>query len=125
MEIPKLETGMLVKLADDTIAIVIENVVRGRSVPDNEVTRSVFALVDSRGDAIYSDGYSPDLTHKRHSSGDIVEIRGGSIFNPRSILYLMENKFDQLPLLWKRETAKKMTIEEIEKILGYKVDIVN
>lgn len=28
-------------------------------------------------------------------------------------------------LLWKREEVKKMTVEEIEKELGYKIDIVS
>lgn len=28
-------------------------------------------------------------------------------------------------LLWKREEAKKMTVEEIEKELGYKIEIVS
>lgn len=122
MDIPKLETGMLVKLADDTIAIVLTNCVE--TIANGEPQHRKFVLLDRRGDAIYSHQYSVDLTHGKHSSGDIVEIRGTSIFNPRCILDLMENKFDQLPLLWKRETAKKMTLEEIEKILGHKVEIV-
>lgn len=123
MEIPKLEAGMLVKLADDTIAVVLTNCVE--AIVDDEPQRRKFALVDRRGDCIYSHQYSVDLTHGKHSSGDIVEIRGSSIFNPRCLLDLMDNKFEQLPLLWKRETAKKMTLEEIEKILGHKVEIVN
>lgn len=122
MDIPKLETGMLVKLADDTIAIVLTNYVE--AMIGEEPAHRKFVLVDRRGDAVYSHQYSVDLTHCKHSSGDIVEIRGSSIFNPKCILDLMENKFDQLPLLWKRDVAKKMTLEQIEAILGYKVDIV-
>lgn len=32
---------------------------------------------------------------------------------------------DNRPLLWSRQEAKKMTVEEIEKALGYKVEIVS
>lgn len=32
---------------------------------------------------------------------------------------------DHRPLLWSRQEAKKMTVEEIEKELGYKVEIVS
>ena len=117
-----LRTGMLVKLEDGSVCVVFRECLR--VAPEGIITAK-FALVDARGDVIYGDGYTDALEHKRHPSANIVEVRGSEVFNPRCILDLMDNKFEQSPCLWKRQVTKKMTLEEIEKILGHKVDIVN
>ena len=56
---------------------------------------------------------------------DIVEVYGyvqGCDYYARESGYIGPN---HRPLLWYRQEAKKMTVEEIEKILGYKVEIVS
>lgn len=52
---------------------------------------------------------------------DIVEVYGGCYSRGESLKISTEDR----DLLWKREEAKKMTVEEIEKELGYKIEIVS
>lgn len=52
---------------------------------------------------------------------DIVEVYGYSRLNCTTALVSTENR----PLLWKREEPKEMSLEEVEKALGYPVKIVN
>ena len=52
---------------------------------------------------------------------DIAEVYGRHKFRYHGLDISTENR----PLLWKREEPKEMTIEEIEKALGYPVKIVN
>ena len=56
--------------------------------------------------------------HMRHY--DIVEVYGYSLYANCA----RDVSTDDRKLLWKREEAKKMTVSEIEKILGYKVEVV-
>lgn len=67
-----------------------------------------------------------DLTHDLicPSQGDltITSVYGYCTFGFKSCAISTDDR----PLLWKREEpAKKMTVEEIEKELGYKVEIVS
>ena len=51
---------------------------------------------------------------------DIVEVYGYSLYANCA----RDVSTDDRELLWKREEAKKMTVSEIEKALGYKVEVV-
>lgn len=75
-------------------------------------------------------GYNDDLTDSGRTSlfvgtanenYDIVEVYGYSRNNCTTVSVSTENR----TLLWKREEPKEMTLEEIEKALGYPVKIVN
>ena len=67
--------------------------------------------------------YNKDMQHDailKDTSYDITEVYGHSVFSAFSLDISTEHRL----LLWKREEAKKMTVSEIEKILGYKVEVV-
>ena len=51
---------------------------------------------------------------------DIIEVYD----RPSLCCFTTEVSTENRELLWKREEAKKMTVSEIEKILGYKVEVV-
>lgn len=74
--------------------------------------------------------YNDDLTDSDRTSCigseanenyDIVEVYGYSMINGRTREIETANR----KLLWKREEPKEMTLEEVEKILGYSIKIVN
>ena len=65
----------------------------------------------------------PAITYDK--TKDIVEVYGyvqGTDYYARESGCISP---DHRPLLWSRQEAKKMTVEEIEKVLGYKVEIVS
>lgn len=47
------------------------------------------------------------------------------VYGTTSNAHMLDNSTDGRQLLWKRQVPKKMTVEEIEKILGYKIEIVS
>lgn len=94
--------------------------------------------------------YNPDMVVSLHNSYDTIDMEDNFFnvksltpefeyrgFPPGSILavveaiygrsnnkYLMHNTTHGRQLLWKRPETKKMTVSEIEKILGYKIEVV-
>lgn len=79
-------------------------------------------LIDDDGRFEWFSGYNHFLTHKIHKALDIVEVYGlvGDGWEYEAILL----DTDHRPLLWKRPDPVKMTVEEINKKLGYEVEIV-
>lgn len=80
---------------------------------------------DRRGEPV--NNYLPNLTHNLSSrfdcvqTLDIMEVYG----HPALKYHALEISTEYRPLLWKREEPKEMTLEEVEKILGYSIKIVN
>lgn len=81
---------------------------------DSDLTASVYIL---------GLGFSATSTEK-HKSFDIVEVYGHIKDTDH---YCFENDIstDYRPLLWSRTPIKKMTVSEIEKELGYRIEIVS
>lgn len=119
-----LKPGYVVKLRDDTCHII--------AVAGNEtliVTNgtSEWKYLSSGWDyslnsTIREGRPYPALTYD--SSKDIVAVYGyvQGTENYTHAGYISSN---HRPILWSRQEAKKMTVEEIEKELGYKVEIVS
>lgn len=107
-----LKTGMRVKTRDGEIQIVIKNTLfRGEPID----------IIVSKNGWNRLDRYNEDLTNINHKLLDIVEvytIDGNEDNFTRSFL-----NTDKRKLYWKREEAKEMTLEEIEKELGYKIKL--
>ena len=66
------------------------------------------------------DYINEDLTCKFGEEFDITKVEA------HSMAYRCWPKYNDKPdkLLWKRQTPKKMTVAEIEEILGYKIEII-
>lgn len=65
--------------------------------------------------------YNDDLTHQAKQKFDIVKVYGLTSYETEPLEFELKNR----PLLWERKETKKMTIAEIEDILGYKIEIVS
>lgn len=111
-----LRTGMIVTHRNGDRRIVYNNICV-QSVYDGESI-----LMNSTGVWCNLSNYHKDLTHKDFSELDIVKVavipRVVDMHNPFDVTYTQT--------IWERpEPTKKITISEIEKILGYKVEIIN
>lgn len=97
-------------------------------VTRNDIDQLV--MVDQYNGYMPLSEYNDDLTDSDRTSClgseadenyDIVEVYGYSAINGRT----REIETAHRKLLWKREEPKEMTLEEVEKALGYPVKIVN
>lgn len=105
-----LKTGMIVELRNGKTGIVL--------------------LDTANGDIISSTCYMPfdsiydDLTNVNDNDYDIIKI-----YQPQTNKsFLPEGKIDlnnkNVKLIWQRQQPKKMTLKEIEKELGYPIEII-
>lgn len=107
-----LEVGMLVKLKNGNRAVVMQ------------YGGGLFLMINNN-ECAYLDEYNDDLTYDDDDewrSEDIMEVY--SLSNDITSLDFLFIT-DYRNLLWKREKAVEMTLDEIEKALGHKVKIVN
>lgn len=66
--------------------------------------------------------YNDDLTHRANQIFDIVKVYGFTSYETEPLEFELDNR----KLLWERkEETKKMTVAEIENILGYKIEVVS
>ena len=66
------------------------------------------------------DSVSNDLRHCSNSGYDIMEVYG----LPKHAMYVHNINTEGRELLWKREEVKEMTVEQIEKELGYTIKVI-
>lgn len=66
--------------------------------------------------------YSNDLKHNTYQDLDIVKVEIPS--HPYAFTNIPYDKRDR-KLMWERKEPKKMTVAEIEAILGYKIEVVS
>ena len=66
--------------------------------------------------------YNNDLTNAKYKELDIMVVEIAN--HPYAFTNIQYNK-SYRKLVWKRKEPKKMTVAEIEAILGYKVEIVS
>lgn len=110
-----LKVGYIVKLKESTVP----HMVAMNNVGD-------MGFVDKDGGWLNLNTYSKELADKLPILGSdwsVMEVYGYSYFIRDAYKFTTDNR----KLLWKREEekpAKKMTVAEIEKILGYKVEVV-
>jgi translation initiation factor 2 beta subunit (eIF-2beta)/eIF-5 len=106
-----LKTGYKVKTKNGINWVVIKDV-------ETMMYGHQSLLLAKEGGFEIGDLYNDDLTFARNDEYSIVEVfenrNSSSILNPK----------EKGKLLFKRETPKEMTVEEIEKELGYKIKII-
>ena len=107
----ELEVGYLVELRSGHKAMVMP-------VDSDE---NPIILVGEKGlwNNLYC--YNDDLNHIFHGSDDIIKVWDFSkIYRD---VFSFDTKYREL--LWERKEKRKMTVAEIERILGYEVEIVS
>jgi hypothetical protein len=115
--------------ADLKVGYVVKTRARGLFMVTRNDTDQLVMVGPSDGwMPIYE--YNDDLTDSNRTSldgseawaaYDIVEVYGYSMLNGRTLKVETAHR----KLLWKREEPKEMTLEEVEKALGYPVKIIN
>ena len=116
----ELETGMVVKLRSEKIYLVMRNCNYEDDYYGNDV------LVNNNGWLNLKD-YNDDMTFSETSFNefDIMEVyKLANIMDSVSMGINNSEVTDEKHLIFKRPVPRKMTKEEIETILGYKVEIV-
>ena len=102
----ELRTGMIVTLRDNSRMTVFLG-----------TDRLAINYITDGSQWINLDCYQGDLTHAKRSEFDIVAV--ASTQSPTDIF----GRRTSTKIIWERP-AKKMTVSEIEAILGYKIEIV-
>ena len=119
-----LKVGYVVKLRDGRLCMVAEIGNKG----------SLILVCAEHGGYDYVSRWNTGLTFNSYAAygypkrvkedgHDIVEVYG-HINNSTYYDDALNISTDHRPLLWSRETVKKMTVSEIEKKLGYKIEVV-
>lgn len=123
--------GILVQSRTREVAEVLAKWIKNRGMKKSDLkdgmickTREgeTFIWLDGelRGKNYWCSGTLEDLTNATNDSLDIVTIY---ITDTPTLGDMLNVKRDTHVLIWEREETKKMTLEEIEKELGYKVEI--
>lgn len=105
MRLNELKTGMVVMFRDKGLYLVIK------------IDDEIFFTNETEWNPARV--YREDMTNKDFSEFDIIKVYKGIKGSIRQILNVEENR-----LIWERKEKKKMTISEIEKKLGYEIEIV-
>ena len=111
-----LRTGMIVTYREGRRGVVYLNVYPVQLDKSNDV------IVDNGDGWMRLADYNEDLTCKSYDKYDIVKIE--SVPNVLWFTTPFDEKL-KTKVLWERPETKKITISEIENILGYKVEIIN
>ena len=80
-------------------------------------------LIASNGH-IYLDSFNDDLTHHNSGSFDIIKIE--ECLLAMNLVQNVDQIYElHMKHIWERKEPKKMTVAEIEAILGYKIEVVS
>lgn len=80
--------------------------------------------VDNEDNFFNVKSLTPEFEYRGFPPGSIVAVVE-EIYGRSNNKYLMHNTPHGRQLLWKRPETKKMTVSEIEKIFGYKIEVVS
>ena len=112
-----LKVGYVVKLRDGSLGMIMISGVYDNKDPGLIMIKTSGCWADIARDI--DDNLCYCYKYNRRDC-DIVEVYGYSTYAYCALKVSTDNR----ELLWKREEAKKMTVAEIEKALGYKVEVV-
>lgn len=119
MTLNDLKTGMIVTWRNGEKATVLRDTINFESL---WLAGRNF-LVQCSGDGwIALANYNDDFTNKFVDGYDIVKVEVPK--NPCDCFDYERRNFKS-KVVWEKETAVKMTVSEIEKKLGYKIEIVS
>lgn len=111
----ELKTGMMVTLRNGAEYYVLRKLSSEEHMFDDDVS-ILYSMVT--GEAISLDRYNGYLEDMENHSLDVVEVAVntlGNLFEPKGLKVIYSSKDEKV----------KMTLKEIEKALGYAVEVVN
>jgi hypothetical protein len=118
-----LRTGMIVTLRNGKEYVFFRNFVTTTEYSMNTSADGVFVYGQKRMWMLGCD-YNNNLLMKEreHSQFDVMKVE---MCNHPYCFMDPEYGKDNRKLIWERQEAKKMTVSEIEAILGYKIEVVS
>ena len=116
-----LKTGMIVTFRNGTRCLVMRDISYPLRVNADGCTNFFIGLDDSET-WTYFDNYGDDLTNIFSKTFDIVKVE--RVEYPIDILHREKWERHEAIVVWERIEPKKMTLAEIEKELGYPVEVV-
>lgn len=102
-----LKVGYLVKFRNGEFAHVVDTIDEGMCLDTKDRWNTLR-------------NYNNDLTNRTAHMINIIEVYGYTRYGLNAHKFEIGNR----ELLWKREEVKEMTIEEIQKVLGHKIKVV-
>lgn len=122
MKLSDLKTGMHVILRDGDEYIVLKDTCLYSTYDYDTYEKNIIKRLNSKAYTSL-DNYNEDFTSTRFKDLDIVEVYSCNCVT--AILESVKNEPDSFIRIFEERPTKKMTLEEIEKELGYKIEIVN
>lgn len=118
MTLNDLKTGMIVTWRNGKKATVLRD-----TVGFTNMFQGMNFLVTCSGDGwVRLANYNNDFTNRTLNTYDIVKVEVP--YHPCDCFDYERDNFNS-KVIWEEETAVKMTVAEIEKKLGYKIEIVS
>lgn len=124
MKLNELKTGMHVILRDGSEYIVLKDTCLYSNYSNYDYDTYEKNIIKTLNSRTYTslNNYNEDFTSAISNWLDIVEVYTCNYVT--AILESVKNEPDSFTRIFEERT-KKMTLEEIEKELGYKIEIVN
>lgn len=122
MKLSDLKTGMHVILRDGDEYIVLKDTCLYSNYDYDTYEKNIIKTLNSRTYTSLNN-YNEDFTSAISNWLDIVEVYTCNCVT--AILESVKNEPDSFIRIFEEKPTKKMTLEEIEKELGYKIEIIN
>lgn len=113
----QLESGMVLTNRTGARFMFYNNCVYSKS---GEFLDHTNILVTKNGTWSLFERYNEDLTHDTYNEMDVIKVEVLRHAKDIWCAYTPENYVT----IWERNPPKKMTVSEIESILGYKIEII-
>lgn len=122
MKLSDLKTGMHVILRNGDEYIVLKDTCLYSNYDYDTYEKNIIKTLNRRT-YINLNNYNEDFTNTTSNWLDIVEVYTCNCVT--AILESVKNEPDSFIRIFEERLTKKMTLEEIEKELGYKIEIIN
>lgn len=118
-----LRTGMIVTLRNGNEYVFFKNFITTSDYSMRTSADGVFVYGQKKMWMMVSD-YNNELLMKERGSSQFDVMKVEMVGHPYSFMDPTYEK-NYRKLVWERQEAKKMTVAEIEAILGYKIEVVS
>lgn len=111
MKKDKLKGGMKVKFRNGTVGVVFRDIAPRRCLSGRHTITDIILFTDKSGFLDINNDLDDDLRCTASGTGSEFDIMGVTDLSIYSFL-------------WERDEPKELTVEEVEKLLGYGVKII-
>ena len=122
-----IKNGMHVITNNGDEYVILNDIYATVQTENNHTAHTIMALINGNGWMDF-DGYTSDLRYNRNSDYDIQAVFVPQFYSA-TLKSVNDYKYDgydsyYFKKLWERDIPKKMTKADIERKLGYEIEIV-